>query len=406
MLTRRGFLGRTAAGASFLSLSGAAPGLFARAAESAKTADRNDHVLVVVELAGGNDGLNTVIPFEDDLYYKNRPTLGIPKGETLKLNDQVGLHPAMPLAQELFKDGKLAIVQGVGYPEPNRSHFRSMEIWHTASTAARTPTTGWLGRALDARFDPDEADGLRALAFTGGLPQAMQADKWSVPVIQQLEAFAGGTEPSARDKTLRKLSRHGNTDDVAIRFVRRQADAVFRAAEKLRDAAAKYQSDVQYPPGLGDQLRRAAQVITADLGVRLLFVSQGGYDTHSGQAGAHQALLGELSGSLAAFQHDLEKHSVADKLLVMVFSEFGRRVDENGSQGTDHGAGSCMFLAGAKVQGGVTGSHPSLAKLGDGDLVHTVDFRSVYATVLDKWLGCPAEKLLGQRFAPLDLIRA
>jgi uncharacterized protein (DUF1501 family) len=406
MLTRRGFLGRTAAGASFLSLSGAAPALFARAAESAKSADRNDHVLVVVELAGGNDGLNTVIPFEDDLYYKNRPTLGIPKGEVLKLGDQIGLHPAMPLAQELFKDGKLAIVQGVGYPEPNRSHFRSMEIWHTASTAARTPTTGWLGRVLDARFDPDEADGLRALAFTGGLPQAMQADKWSVPVIQQLEAFAGGTEPSARDKTLRKLSTQGKTDDAAIRFVRRQADAVFRAAEKLRDAAAKYQSAVQYPPGLGDQFRRAAQVITADLGVRLLFVSQGGYDTHSGQAGAHQALLGELSGSLAAFQHDLEKHSVADKVLVMVFSEFGRRVDENGSQGTDHGAGSCMFLAGAKVKGGVTGSHPSLAKLGDGDLVHSVDFRSVYATVLDKWLGCPADKLLGQRFETLDLVRA
>jgi uncharacterized protein (DUF1501 family) len=406
MLTRRDFLSRTAAGASFLSLSGAVPGLFARAAESASAADQNDHVLVVVELAGGNDGLNTVIPFEDDLYYKNRPTLGIPKDQVLKLSDQIGLHPAMGLAQELFKDGKLAIVQGVGYPEPNRSHFRSMEIWHTASTAAKVPTTGWLGRVLDARFDPDDAAELRALSFTGGLPQAMQADKWSVPVIQQLEAFAGGTEPSARDKMLRKLSTQGKTDDTAIRFVRRQADAVFRTAEKLRDAAARYQSDVQYPPGLGDQFRRAAQVITADLGVRLLFVSQGSYDTHSQQAGAHQALLGELSGSLAAFQHDLEKQSVADKVIVMVFSEFGRRVDENASQGTDHGAGACMFLAGAKVRGGVTGSHPSLEKLGDGDLVHSVDFRCVYATLLDKWLGCPSEKLLGQRFAPLDLVTA
>ncbi len=404
MLSRRDFLSRTAAGASFISLSGAAPGLFVRAAQSAEAADQNDHVLVVVELAGGNDGLNTVVPFEDDLYYKNRPTLGIAKDQVLRLTDQVGLHPAMGLTQEPFKDGKLAIVQGVGYPEPNRSHFRSMEIWHTASTAAKAPTTGWLGRMLDTWFDPEEVDGLRALSFTGGLPQAMQADKWSVPVIQQLETFAGGTEPNARDKLLRRLSTQGKSGGDAIGFVRRQADAVFRTAEKLRDAAAKYQSDVQYPPGLGDAFRRAAQIITADLGVRLLFLSQGGYDTHSQQAGAHQALLGELSGSLAAFQHDLEKQSVADRVIVMVFSEFGRRVDENASQGTDHGAAGCMFLAGAKVKGGLTGSHPSLEKLGDGDLIHSVDFRSVYATLIDKWLGCPAERLLGQRFPVLDLI--
>jgi uncharacterized protein (DUF1501 family) len=405
MITRRDFLGRTAAGVSFVSLSGAMPGLFARAAESASSADRNDHVLVVVELAGGNDGLNTLIPFENDLYYKNRPTLGIPNGEVLKLTDQLGLHPAMGPGAELFKSGKLAIVQGVGYPEPNRSHFRSMEIWHTASTSTKVPLTGWLGRILDERFAPGEAESLRGLSFSGALPQAFQSDKHSVAVIQQLEAFAGAPgEQAAREKLLRKLSTTPATGNDTVGFLRAQSETVFRTAEKLRDAAAKYKSEVMYPGALGEQLRRAAQIITADLGVRLLFVSQGGYDTHNQQAGAHAALVGELAGALAAFQQDIEKQKVADKVLVMVFSEFGRRVDENASRGTDHGAASCMFLAGSKVKAGLSGEHPSLEKLGDGDLIHTVDFRSVYATVLDRWLGCPSEKLLGEKFATPDLI--
>jgi uncharacterized protein (DUF1501 family) len=408
MLTRRQFLGR-GAGLSAVALGGALPGLFARAADEAAKADRTDRALVVVELAGGNDGLNTVIPFEDDLYHKARPALHVAGEQVQKLTDQIGLHPSMEAAARLFKDGRLCVVQGVGYPEPDRSHFRSMEIWQTGSTGKRAPSTGWLGRALDAGYKEGD-ESIPALALTDSLPQALTADRLSVPVVRQIENFGTGVgdTPDAdppRARLLRKLSTGPTVKGEPIPFLRAQAETAYRTAAKLREAAAKYQSDVDYPGDLGAQLRRAAQVIAANLGVRVLWVSQGGYDTHSRQAPAHQALLGELSGALAAFQKDLDKQKLTDRVLVMTFSEFGRRVDENASQGTDHGAASCLFLCGAKVKGGLAGTYPSLARLGEGDLVHTVDFRAVYATVLEKWLGCDAEKVLGEKFKAMDLLK-
>jgi uncharacterized protein (DUF1501 family) len=410
MLTRRQFLG-TSAGLSALTLGGTVPGLFARAADDAAKADRNDRVLVVVELAGGNDGLNTVIPFEDDRYHKARPTLHVVKEQVQRLTEHVGLHPSMEAAAQLFKEGKLAVVQGVGYPQPDRSHFRSMEIWHTASTAARPPSTGWLGRVLDTSYKEGDDDALAGVALTDGLPQALTAEKLTVPAVRQIENFNTGVAdtPDAdppRARLLRQMSTGPTVKGEPIPYLRRQAETAYRTAAKLRDAAANYQTDVEYPGDLGAQLRRAAQVIAANLGVRLLWVSQGGYDTHSKQAPAHQALLGELSGALAAFQKDMEKHKAAERVLVLTLSEFGRRVDENASQGTDHGAASCLFLCGSKVRGGLAGTYPSLEKLGEGDLIHTVDFRAVYATILEKWLGCEAAKLLGGQFAPLDLLKA
>jgi len=408
MLTRRQFLSHSA-GLSAVAIGGALPGLFVRAADGAAKSDRNDRVLVVVELAGGNDGLNMVIPFENDLYHKARPTLHVAKEQVQKLSDQVGLHPSMEAAAKLFKDGKLAVVQGVGYPEPDRSHFRSMEIWHTASTAPWPPATGWLGRILDTEYKENDDETLAGLALTDSLPQALLAEKLTVPVVKQIDNFGTGVAdtPDAdppRAKLLRKLTTGPTVKGEPIPFLRRQAETAYRTAAKLRDAAAKYESNVEYPGDLGAQLRRAAQVITANLGVRLVWVSQGGYDTHSKQAPAHQALLGELSGALAAFQKDMEKQKLAERVLLMTFSEFGRRVDENASQGTDHGAASCLFLCGSKVKGGLAGTYPSLEKLGEGDLVHTVDFRAVYATVLDKWLGCDGEKLLGGRFRAMDFL--
>jgi uncharacterized protein (DUF1501 family) len=317
----------------------------------------------------------------------------------------------MEAAAGLFKDGLLAVVQGVGYPEPDRSHFRSMEIWHTASTARRPPDTGWLGRVLDGNFKEGDDETIAGLALTDSLPQALLADRLTVPVVKQIENFGTGVgdTPDAdppRAKLLRKLSTGPTVQGEPIPFLRRQAETAYRTAAKLREAAAKYEGRVDYPGDLGAQLRRAAQVIAANLGVRVVWVSQGGYDTHSKQGPAHQGLLGELSGALSAFQKDLTRLKLADRVLVLTFSEFGRRVDENASQGTDHGAASCLFLCGPKVKGGLVGTYPSLAKLGEGDLVHTVDFRSVYATLLGKWLGCDAEKLLGGKFPALDLLKA
>ncbi len=406
-MTRRGFLGHGAAGLSFVSLGGAMPGLFARAAEASRLADSNDHVLVVVELAGGNDGLNTVVPFEDALYYKNRRRLGLPKKDVLKLSDLVGLHPKMGPMAELFKQGELAVVQGVGYPKPDRSHFRSMEIWHTASVEPTPPTSGWLGRCLDATEIGGGDPTPRGMCLAGSLPQAFGADRVVVPVVAQLDAFNEQAEDDPAAAKARRRLTTGPVTPGPLGFLRRQAEAAYTTADRLKQATEKYESKVEYPEGeLGDQLKRAAQIVAGRMGVRVLFASQDGYDTHADQAEAHGGLLANLAGSLAAFRRDLAEHGLADRVVVMVFSEFGRRVDENASGGTDHGAASSLFLVGPKVKGGLVGKYPSLAELGEGDLVYNTDFRSVYATLLDRWLGCPAAKALGGSFPTLDLIRS
>jgi uncharacterized protein (DUF1501 family) len=402
--TRRDFLGVGAAGLSFVSLGGSAPRLFERAAAASTRADANDHVLIVLELAGGNDGLNTVIPFEDAHYYRNRRTLGIPKKDVHKLTDKVGLHPRMGPLAELYKQGRVAVVQGVGYPGPDRSHFRSMEIWHTATTAPR-PTAGWLGKFLDATATPDNRDALLGLALGGALPQAFQAEKSIVPVVHELESLAGD-EAGPQGALLRTLSASRSKADDALAFLRTQAETAYRTAERIKKATSGAKTEVEYPEGeLGDQLRRAAQIIVAGLGVRVLFVSQDGFDTHANQADQQGQLLETLAKALAAFDRDLHARKLAERVAVMVFSEFGRRVDENASRGTDHGAGSCMFAVGAKVQGGLAGQYPSLERLGEGDLIFNTDFRSVYATLLDGWLGCPSEPILGQKFPTLNLLQ-
>jgi uncharacterized protein (DUF1501 family) len=404
--TRRTFLGRGAAGLSFVSLGGIMPGLFARAAEASMLADSNDQVLVVLELAGGNDGLNTVVPFEDPLYSKNRRRLGLAKGEVQKISDLVGLHPRMGPMAELFKSGELAIVQGVGYPKPDRSHFRSMEIWHTASTEAIPPSTGWLGRCLDAPAPSGDDQAPRGMSLAGSSPQALQAERTVYPVVAQLDAFTQEEDAQAASGKLRRRLTTGPESPGPLGFLRRQSEAVYRVADRLKAATEKYKSGVEYPGGqLGDQLRRAAQIIAGRMGVRVLFASQDGYDTHANQLETHANLLGDLSAALAAFRKDLEAQGMADRVVVMAFSEFGRRVDENASAGTDHGAASNLFLLGPKVRGGLVGKYPSLADLGEGDLVYNTDFRSVYATLLERWLGCPARPTLGQDFPILDLLK-
>jgi uncharacterized protein (DUF1501 family) len=406
-ITRREFLARGASGLSFVSLGGSIPGLFARAADASVLADKNDHVLVIVELAGGNDGLNTVVPFEDPLYYKNRRKLGLPKNEVKKLNERVGLHPRMDGLAELYKAGELAIVQGVGYPKPDRSHFRSMEIWHTASVEGIPPTTGWLGRTLDTT-ESEGSEGLpRGLSLTSSLPQAFQADKVVVPVVGQLQEIVGEGQPKGDVVKLRRELSTGPETSGALGFLRKQSATVYRTADRLKEASEKYTTHANYPEGeLGSQLRQAAKIISGRMGVRVFFASQDGYDTHAKQLETHAELLSQLSAALTAFRKDLTEQGVADKVMVMVFSEFGRRVDENASAGTDHGAASNLFLLGAKVKGGLVGKYPSLAQLGEGDLVYNTDFRSVYATILDQWLGCPAEKVLGQAFPKLELVQA
>ena len=406
--TRREFLG--VAGLSFVSLGAFAPRLFAQAAQESAAAAKNDRVLVVVELSGGNDGLNTLIPFENDLYYKNRRVLGIPKANVHKLAEGIGLHPSLEPLAELYKEGRLSVVQGVGYPEPDRSHFRSMEIWQTASIEKIAPLTGWLGRVVDQLPQQADAAALPGLAFTGSLPQACHSEKTVMPVIGELATFANAEQPEQKEIALRRKSStaSGKTTGPGngpVQFLRNQSAAVYRTVDKLKVASEKYKSTVEYPGSpLGGQLKHAAQILAGDLGVRVMYTSQDGYDTHSNQLEQHAGLLADLAASLAAFDKDLQNLGLADQVAVVVFSEFGRRVDENASSGTDHGAASCLFVAGAKVKGGLCGEYPRLNKLKEGDLIFNTDFRSVYATLLDKWLGCESKKILGSEFPALNFV--
>ena len=406
-MTRRQFLVKNAALVSLASL--APPLVLRRASAAAARADHRGRTLVVVELNGGNDGLNTVIPFEDPAYHRARPELRI-REDVHRLDDRFALHPQMEHMKDFFAEGKLAIVHGVGYPKPNRSHFRSMDIWHTAQPESPQAGTGWLGRYLDVSSKKD-LDGPPAVAFGERLPRSLLGRRVSVPTVQRLAEyglFVEGTEDAELKKRLiQELpALESEKGSAVLDFLRRQARDTYRTARTLREAAGKFQPKSDYVGPLGEQLRMAAQVIAADLEARIIHVSLGGFDTHANQTAAHAELLGMLSKNLDSFFEDLGRTTRKKDVLVMTFSEFGRRVRENGSRGTDHGAAAPMFLLGDSVNGGLHGTHPSLSDLDDGDLKFTTDFRSIYATVLEEWLGTSSRQVLEGEFPTLGLIQA
>lgn len=415
-LNRRTFLQQVGTTGIF-SIGVATPAFLARAARAADaqaTADSTGRVLVLVQLAGGNDGLNTVIPHGDAEYYKARPGIGIPQAGVLRINEQLGLHPQMTGFKQLYDDGRLAIVQGIGYANPDRSHFRSMDIWHSARPDADYTQDGWLGRGLD-HTAAQHAGSLRAMALgTNRLPLALLGSKVNVPSISDLRGYhlEPGTGPdrplqrrligelAERSAGPRAGAAAGNLD-----FLRQTAQTAFTSADRLKEVTASYKPAASYPAnGLGEKLKTVAQIIAGDLGTRVVFVSLDGFDTHAQQAGAHQGLLAELSSAVHAFFQDLKGHRLDERVVLATFSEFGRRVKENGSLGTDHGAASQVFVAGPTVKGGLLGPHPSLTDLVEGDLKFHTDFRSVYATLLTKVLEWPVEPVLGATFPLVDFV--
>lgn len=383
----------------------------ARAVAHAADAGRDDRVLVLVQLAGGNDGLNTVVPHGDDAYAAARPGIRLPAESVLKIDDYVGLHPQLVGLRELYDQGDLAVVQGVGYPHPDRSHFRSTDIWHSAQDDVEAPRDGWLGRGLDAAAS-NEQTGATALALgVERLPLALAAARVNVPVVRELDDFELNYGPGSerrraqRRTAIEQLADRADETGGDLAFIRRTMLSAIQASEQLRSVRANYQPAASYPASaLAEQLKLAAQIVAGELGVRIIFVSLGGFDTHAQQQGAHAALLAELSGAIAAFFGDLSGHGLADRVLLATYSEFGRRVAENGSLGTDHGAASQVFLAGPSVRGGLHGDHPSLTDLDEGDLKFHTDFRRVYATILDRWLSFPSNPVLGGDFAPVEFI--
>lgn len=401
-LTRRKFLGQTA---GVVSLSAGLPGLWQSAA-AMNSEDRGENILVVVQLSGGNDGLNTIVPFKNSEYRKARPTLGIPAADVLKIDDELGFHPSMTGFSELLEAGHLSVLQGIGYPDPNRSHFESMDIWHSCRRKTERRESGWLGRFLDA----SETTGGDAPAIHLGeekQPLALAADRSRSPSIRSLDRFrlqeGQAKELAATISELAAAER--SSDQDLLSFVQSSTTTALSASRRVEQAVKNYKTEIAYPENrLGEKLKVVAQLIDSGLHTRIYYVALDGFDTHSQQPDAHANLLKEFSSAVAAFLRDMSAHGHGRRVLVMGFSEFGRRVAENASDGTDHGAAGPMFLAGERVNAGLIGAHPSLADLQEGDLKHHTDFRQVYAAVLEQWFDWKSEPILGGRYQPVAAI--
>lgn len=447
MLTRRQFLERTLQGSSLVALSSVVPGFLANTARAAEPG--KDNILVVLEMTGGNDGLNTIAPYADDLYHKARPTLGLKKDQVIRIDDYHGLHPALRSLEGLLGKKQLAMVQGVGYPNPDRSHFESMDIWHSADPKRQTGN-GWLGRSM-AYLKIPEGHIPAVHVSTDKLPLALQGSAVGVPSIHPSKPYdlnLGGerghrhdlpelapppahqgkekptSEPdpeekqrAARRKIIQELAELPPAPpDSLLQFVKRSELQTYATIDRLREITRMNPNESR-PPQIGGRAIRygalaqnltlVARMIQAGFGTRIYYVEIANFDTHSSQANAHPELLREAADAIANFFTLLEGSGNAKRVLLMTFSEFGRTFRENGSKGTDHGAGSCLFVAGPAVQGGLVGKHPSMAKedLDGGDLKHHADFRRVYATLLDRWLECDSQKVLGGKFEHVALLR-
>ena len=439
--TRRQFLRTTVLGSAlswtvpaFLADTFAA--LHSEAADSATQiiTGKDATILVVLQMAGGNDGLNTVVPFANDFYHQARPKLGLSAQQVLNLNGEIGLHGAMTGFKELFDAGNLAVVQGVGYPNPNRSHFRSTEIWQTASDSDKVEKYGWLGRYFDnccAGADPTVG-----VTIGSQLPEAFFAKTPTGICFNNPQSYrfmtGGRRGPGGLDQLEAAYEKMNEADmssatpddnsggsigalaagmpmqgGKAVDFIERTALDAQVSSDEVRKIADRVQNQATYPASqLGNSLKLVAKLIGGGLPTRIYYVSQGGYDTHVNQIPTQQRLLKDLGDSTKAFVDDLKAQGNLPRVLVMTFSEFGRRVTENANGGTDHGAAAPMFIVGNKVKAGLLGTYPSLAPqdLFEGDIKYNVDFRNVYAGVLESWLKTKSAPILGRQFEPLQLV--
>ncbi len=399
MLSRRAFLNATLRNSSLIALAPTVPGFLAQAARAAAP-ERDGQVLVVIQLDGGNDGINTVVPFGDEGYARYRKTLRLSQDQLIKINDQVGLNPGMRAAATLLESGRLAVVPGVGYPNPNRSHFQSMAIWQSARLDPEEHNgPGWLGRGLDTTPRPVDGQASSLYLGSGAPPLALRGRRAVASALERiddviLDAPIGSTGMSAEE------------NDLAA-FVRRSTLDAYTTADRIAELARGRDSSTRYPSTpLAERLQLAARLLKGGYGARVFYTSQSGYDTHALQLPRHFSLLTELSEALRAFLDDLANAGLAERVLVLCFSEFGRRVEENGSAGTDHGTAGPLFLAGPRVKPGLAAPMPSLLDLEEGDLKMTVDFRRVYATILESWLGISSPAPLNGTFEPLPFLRA
>jgi uncharacterized protein (DUF1501 family) len=371
-----------------------------------------DPVLVILQLSGGNDALNTVIPYSNPLYRDNRPKVGIPEEQVLPINDTIGFHPAMGPIKKLYDEGKVAIIQGIGYPNPSRSHFRSMDIWHTCEPT-KVGDEGWVGRAI-RDIDPQKENVLTGVNFGRGLPRALAVPGVPVASVGNLETYGVLTGIEVEDQRLMALETFSRTyspmlgkGPVLSYFAQTGLDAL-KGADILSTALDNYTSSVKYGnDDVAQYMKNIVQTHLANLGTRVLYTTApyNSFDTHAGELANHTRLWSQTSQAIGAFYDDLKEHNATDNVVLFVFTEFGRRVHDNGS-GTDHGAGGHAFVIGDAVKGGLYGEYPSLeaGKLMEGDLHYNNDFRGTYATLLERWLHLDAKPIVGGTFEQLDFL--
>ena len=399
----------------------------ANAADGARTqrpSGKDGKILVVVQLSGGNDGLNTVVPFGDDAYHRARPALRHDDKSVLKIDNYVGLHPNLAPFKGLYDDGRMAIVQGVGYPNPNRSHFRSMDIWHSAAPDKEHVTSGWVGKYFDNTCSG--ADPHVGVSIGEQLPLAMKGDRITPLSFDRPETYryngndkdrylqVNRIDPDARVKvqehgarvmSAAKSKKIEITPASQLDFLHRTAMDAQLSSDDILDMTSRHTPSSAYPGGgFGNGLRTIAAMIAGVLPTRVYYVSLGGFDTHANERGRHDQLMQQFAAGVGAFWKDLKQQGNDDRVMMMTFSEFGRRVEQNASGGTDHGAAAPMFLIGPKLRPGIVGRHPSLTDLDSGDLKWGIAFRSVYATVLQNWLQTPSKPILGSQFPVLPVL--
>jgi uncharacterized protein (DUF1501 family) len=405
--TRREFLKLGAKGAGLLAFSRFAPAFLVQSAQAGVLAPEKDRtILVLVQLAGGNDGLNTVVPFADPNYRRLRPTLGLPMEQLLRLNDSLALNSSCAALHSLLQDGKLGIVQNVGYPNPNRSHFRSTEIWETASDSSQFLPTGWLGRFFDNACPGAPAGGDPCgVNISNEVPQSFLSEH-PHPTFSIGPNLRNRRQQSENIALLEQMIQPGAPadDHDNAGYLRHTMMDALVTEKKFQKVLADYTTKANYPttPFAGS-LRNVAALIAAGTATRVYYVSLTGFDTHNNQLATQNNLLRQLSEGLAAFQRDLESKRLDGQVLTMTFSEFGRRPSENESKGTDHGTAAPLFVLGSRVKAGLHGTAPSLELERNQDLQYSTDFRQVYSTLLDQWLGCPAETVMGKSYPSLDI---
>jgi uncharacterized protein (DUF1501 family) len=376
---------------------------FLKAFERPAMVPPGNKVLVVLQLSGGNDGLNTVIPVRNDFYYRGRPKLGIEKDKALLLTDEAGLHPALTGFKELYDDGSLGILNSVGYPNPDRSHFRSMDIWQTASNSKDYITTGWLGRYLDAQCKGCDKP-TQALEIDDVLSLALKGDQIKGIAFKDPQRLYNTSHGNYFKDVL--ADHKNNAAEQPVDYLYKTMAETLSSADYIFQQSKLHASSILYPKTeIGKSFQNIASLIFSDINTKVYYVSLGSFDTHVNQENQQQRLFAEMNEAIKSFVSDLKSNNRFNDVLLMTFSEFGRRVSQNASGGTDHGTANNMFLiSGGLKQKGLINSMPDLEDLNEGDLKYKIDFKEVYATVLNKWLDADDKNILEKKFSHLDFI--